>query len=180
MRIINTQKKWCNRALANQADLPLFYDAFKNNFQQLNKPLKIKTQSLAKDGTFSIPGKGIFGVFETFLGRQRGDFIFFQYAISIFTDLADKWTSSLNYPGSKPIFTPKHLQSSCAQPGARFSARPWNLTGAAGCVPEVCTKKRVKPLKLFKNTENPWAVSRLYLGKPPLLKMGFLIASFCD
>lgn len=76
MRIINTQKKLCNRALANQADLPLFYDAFKNNFQQLNKPLKIKTHSLAKDGTFSIPGKGMFRVFVTFWGDE-GVILFF-------------------------------------------------------------------------------------------------------
>lgn len=63
MRIINTQKKLCNRVFANQADFPLFYDAFKNNFRQLNKLLKIKTHFLAKDGACPTPGKSIFGAF---------------------------------------------------------------------------------------------------------------------
>ena len=64
MRIINTQKKLCNRVFTNQANLPLFYDAFKNNFQQFNKFLKIKTHFLAKDGPFPTPGESIRRVFE--------------------------------------------------------------------------------------------------------------------
>lgn len=70
MRIINTQKKLCNRVFTNQADLALFYDAFKNNFQQFSKFLKIKTHFLAKDGAFPTPGESIRRVFEIwgFLG----------------------------------------------------------------------------------------------------------------
>lgn len=77
MRIINTQKKLCNRVFTNQADLPLLYDAFKNNFQQFNKLLKIKTNFLTKNGAFSVPGKSIFGVSEICFFVRRGAVLFF-------------------------------------------------------------------------------------------------------
>lgn len=106
MRIINTQKKLCNRVFTNQADLALFYDAFKNNFQQFSKFLKIKTHFLAKDGAFPTPGESI--------RRGWGElfFSFFQYATSSSTALANNWLSLLNCASSKNVFTLKHTLKS--------------------------------------------------------------------
>jgi len=77
MRIINTQKKLCNRVFADQADLPLLYDAFKNNFQLFNKLLKMKTHLSSKNGAFPAPGRVWEGISEICFFVGKGVILFF-------------------------------------------------------------------------------------------------------
>lgn len=120
MRIINTQKKTCNRVFTNQARLLYFMTPLRTTFSRLISFWKQRLISWQRTEASPLLGKAQLGFWDFCCCCEFWCWwvwFCFQYATSIFTELANKWISLLNSAGVKMYLPTSTPWSPVDQPG---------------------------------------------------------------
>lgn len=122
MRIINTQKKTCNRVFTNQARLLYFMTPLRITFSRLISFWKQRLISWQRTEPSPLLGKAQLGFWDCCCCWEFWwcwVWFCFQYATSIFTELANKWIGLLNSAGPEDVFTHKHALKINLEPQSR-------------------------------------------------------------